>query len=289
MNYRHLYHAGNFADVFKHLIVMLAVERLAAKPAAFCVVDTHAGLGLYDLQAPGALKTGEADRGIGRLWRDGDDLPGSVRRFLALIGAVNRDQGVAVGQGERAPRWYPGSPWLVRRLLRPGDRQVLCELHPEEVAALRRLYAGTSGAAIHQADGYQGLKAHLPPPERRGLVLVDPPFEARDEADRLVRGLVTGHRRWPQGVFLLWYPIKERPAVWRLHEAAAATGIRRLLTAELTITGEEDSARLNGCGMLLVNPPWQLDQELAALLPAVHRRLAVDGAGGTRVVWLVGE
>ena len=291
MNYRHAYHAGNFADVVKHAVLALLLERLAAKPSPYFVLDTHAGIGRYDLAAEAALKTGEAAAGIGRLLAAlaGQATPPELAAYLGAVAALN---GAAAG-GEM-PRWYPGSPRLTRALMRPGDRLVLAEAHPEDARALKREFAGEAQVQVHHRDGWGALKAFLPPPERRGLVLIDPPYESADEADRLVAGLAAAHRRWPGGVYALWYPIKERPWVWRLHEALAATGIRRQLVAELTVSPEDDWRRLNGCGMIVINPPWQVDGAISGLLSRLHGALAAgdgakDGAGGWRVQWLVPE
>ena len=285
MNYRHAFHAGNFADVVKHAVLALLLERLGGKPAPWFMLDTHAGLGRYDLDSVSAGRTGEAVGGIGRL---AAALAGTVPRpelaaYVGAVAAMNPD--LAPGA---APRWYPGSPRLARALMRPGDRLVLAEAHPDDVRVLRREFAGDPQVQVHHRDGWAALKAFLPPPERRGLVLIDPPYEDPGEAERLVDGLAAAHRRWPTGQFALWYPVKERAWVWRLHEALVATGIRRQLVAELTILPDDDWRRLNGCGMILVNPPWQIDATLATLLPRLHRALAVE-AGGWRVDWLVPE
>ena len=286
MNYRHVYHAGNFADVVKHAVLALLLERLGDKPAPYCVLDSHAGIGRYDLASEPSLRTGEAAAGIGRLFAAlaaGEEAPPELAAYLAAVTAFN---GGLPGAGLR---WYPGSPRLARALMRPGDRLVLAEAHPEDSRALKREFAGDAQVQVHHRDGYEALGAFLPPPERRGLVLIDPPYEEPDEAERLVAGLAGAHRRWPTGVFALWYPIKERPWVWRLHEALAATGIRRQLAAELTIHSEDDWRRLNGCGMIVINPPWRLDGALSALLPRLHRALAASAGGGWKVDWLVPE
>jgi 23S rRNA (adenine2030-N6)-methyltransferase len=194
----------------------------------------------------------------------------------------------ALNRAEAELRWYPGSPWLSQSLMRAGDRLILAELHPEEAQSLRRTFRGDARVAVHHMDGWTALKAHLPPPERRGLVLVDPPYEAPDEAERLIAGLCTAHRRWPAGILAFWYPIKERPWVWRLWEAVAATGIPHILAVELTVRQELDARRFNGSGMLVVNPPWTLEPTLRGLLPWLHGVLAQDGGGWT-LEWLAPE
>jgi 23S rRNA (adenine2030-N6)-methyltransferase len=288
MNYRHSYHAGNVADVVKHAVLMLGLEALAAKPAPFFVFDSHAGTGRYDLASASAVRTGEAAGGIGRLLaavaKDSPPPP-ALSRYLAAVAALNPDDAPPTPTGAGL-RWYPGSPRLARAALRPGDRLVLAEAHPEDAAVLAREFAGDAQVAVHHQDGYLGLKAHLPPRERRGLVLIDPPYENANEAERVVAGLRTAHRRWATGIYAVWYPIKEPAWVWRLHEAVMATGIPRVLVAELTLWPEDDWQKLRGCGMLVVNPPWRLDVALAGLLPWLHGVLGT-GAGGVRVDWLV--
>ncbi|MEI6560228.1 MAG: 23S rRNA (adenine(2030)-N(6))-methyltransferase RlmJ [Rhodospirillaceae bacterium] len=287
MNYRHLYHAGNAADVVKHAVLALLLERLGAKPAPFFVLDSHAGIGRYDLASEPAQRTGEAAGGIGRLLAvlaAGAPPPPELAGYLAAVAVLNgADEAAACGV-----RWYPGSPRLARALMRPGDRLVLAEAHPEDARTLKREFAGDRQVHVHHRDGWAALTAFLPPTERRGLVLIDPPYEAADEAARLVAGLAAAHRRWPTGIFALWYPIKERAWVWRLHEALVATGIGRQLMVELTVLPEDDWRRLNGCGMIVINPPWQLDGALTGLLPWLHHALA-PGTGGSRVAWLVPE
>lgn len=281
MNYRHAFHAGNFADVVKHAVLALAIERLKAKDAPFCVIDTHAGLGRYDLRSAPAQKTGEYKSGIARLLeREAGMLPSELKPYLAAVRALNGGGGL---------RWYPGSPRLVRSLMRRQDRLVLLELHPEDAAALTELFARDRQVSVQQADGYVGLKALLPPKERRGLVLIDPPFEVKDEFERLLRALRQAHRRWATGHYVIWYPIKDRAPVAAFHDALQATGIARILVSELLLRADDDSERLNGCGLVLINPPWPLDQKLAELMPVLADILGAERDGGARVAWLVPE
>lgn len=277
MNYRHIYHAGNVSDVIKHVVLALILEHLRAKPTPFCVLDAHAGIGRYDLASEAAGKTREFQEGIGRLI-EAPAPPPALMTYLAAVRALNPEPGPL--------RWYPGSPRLTRALMRRDDRLVLVELHPEDVRTLRREFIGDDQVAVHHMDGYQALKAHLPPIRRRGLVLLDPPFEVPDEFDRLVAGLRTGWQRWPTGIYALWYPIKERAAVWRFHEALTHAGIPKILMVEMTVRAEERWDRLNGCGLIVVNPPWQLDRTLSGVLPDLHKILGTTG-GGDRVEWLV--
>ena len=280
MNYRHIFHAGSFTDVMKHAIVALILERLSAKETPFGVLDTHAGIGRYDLLSQQAGRTGEYLGGITRVMAAAKRLPPELGPYLNAVRALNTEPDVL--------RWYPGSPRLARQLMRPRDRLLLAELHPEDVETLRQEFARDRNTSVQHMDGYRAIKAHLPLKERRGMVLVDPPFEVTDEFERMVAAMTTGHARWPTGIYALWYPIKERAAVWRFHDALERTGIRKILVAELTIHEEDTHQRLNGCGMIVVNPPWQLDRDLELVLPALHEAMGAQ-AGGARIEWLVPE
>jgi 23S rRNA (adenine2030-N6)-methyltransferase len=285
MNYRHAFHAGNFADVVKHAVLALAIERLKAKDAPFCVIDTHAGIGRYDLTSAPARKTREFEGGIARLLaRDPQTLPSELRPYLAAVKALNG--GPRFREGDL--RWYPGSPRLIRSLMRRQDRLVLLELHPEDARDLAELFERDRQVTVQQADGYVGLKALLPPKERRGLVLIDPPFEVKDEFERLVRGLRQAYRRWATGHYVIWYPIKDRAPVTAFHAALKASGIGRILVVELLLRPDDDAERLNGCGLVLVNPPWPIEGKLKELMPVLADILGAE-TGGARVEWLVPE
>ncbi len=297
MNYRHLFHAGNFADVFKHAVLTLLLKSLHAKDTPFRYLETHAGGGRYDLQSEAARKTGEWRDGIARLWDRADTFP-ELADYLAAVRAANSGN---------ALRFYPGSPRIARSLLRSQDRMVLFELVPEEGERLAREFTRDAQVRIQMQDGYAGLKAMLPPPERRGLVLMDPPYEAATEFTEIFKALKTAHARWATGMYALWYPIKERLPVTRLHARLAASGIRKVLCTEFLVYPEDTAFRLNGCGMVLVNPPWKLDDSLRGLLPRLLATLAVPahpaptalerpyssepiaGRGQTTVSWLVPE
>jgi len=272
MNYRHAFHAGNFADCMKHALLVWLLRALARKPAGFCVLDTHAGTGRYDLSGGPAERTGEWRGGIGRLL---DDPPPALADYVGLV----RQCGL-----------YPGSPVLARALLRPQDRLVCCELHPEDHAALHRLFAHDRQVAVHRRDAWEALGALLPPAERRGLVLIDPPYEAEDEYERLADGLRRGHARFRTGVFAAWYPVKHRAPVRALDTALRESGIRDVVAAQLDLREPLDPARLNGCGLLVVTPPWRFEAEAPALLHALLDRLGTGEAGaGCRVERLVAE
>jgi len=284
MNYRHAFHAGNFADVLKHAALALMLHRLAAKEASFVYVDTHAGAARYDLGGEPAMRTGEARDGILRLLADRDPHP-ALRPYLGVVRALN-----AGGPGVAR---YPGSPWIARKMTRPRDRLLLCELQPDALRDLRRSTAGDRRVEVRHCDGWGVLKSDLPPPERRGLVLIDPPFEARDDYERLARGLRHAHRRFATGVLVGWYPIKTRTAVDGLHGAVVEAGIRRVLVAELLVRAlapEGDPAPwLAGCGLVVINPPWALAESLANLLPVLADLLAQGPGAIHRLETLAGE
>ncbi len=273
MNYRHIYHAGNFADVIKHAALALMIDHLKRKDSAFAVIDTHAGIGRYDLTSVEANKTGEYLAGISRVLEAGPDTP-ELAPYLEVVRTLNPG-GLAV---------YPGSPLLARRLLRPQDRLALVELHPEDVQTLRAEFRHDPQVGVHHRDAYEALRALLPPKERRGLVLIDPPFEVRDELARVVRGLKDAFKRWPTGIYGIWYPIKAAEPVRRFQaELTQAVLPKSTLAAELLLHTDDDPNRLNGCGLMILNPPWQLDEALARLLPEVLRRLKPEGGGAVRV------
>ncbi len=281
MNYRHAFHAGNFADVLKHAVLARIVEYLKRKPGAFRVIDTHAGIGLYDLTGDEAQRTGEWRGGIGRLLDAALPEPaaGLLAPYLDVVRALNPDGGV---------RHYPGSPLLTRRLLRESDRLTAIELHPEDSLALKARFAGDWQVRVIALDGWLALGAHVPPKEKRGLVLVDPPFEKEGDFDRLASGLATAHRRWPGGTYALWYPIKDRAAVERFRETLGASGIARIVDITLELRPPSPEPRLDGCGMVVVNPPFVLEEEMAAILPVLRDLLGERGARA-QTEWLARE
>lgn len=285
MNYRHIYHAGNVADVVKHAVLCLIVEHLKKKETPFFVLDTHAGVGRYDLTSVEAQKTGEFRDGIGRLLAAGD-LPPALGPYLAAVRAVN---GGALPEDASGLAVYPGSPRIVRSLLRPKDRLIAAELHPVDAATLAAEFAGDPQVTVKAMDGYVALKSLLPPRERRGLVLVDPPFEEKDEFAALADGLLAAHRRWATGIYALWFPIKDRRPVEDFYVRLSESGVRRILLAELLVRAADDPERLNGTGLAIVNPPWRLDATLEDLLPFFVRALGQGRGAASRVAWLVPE
>jgi 23S rRNA (adenine2030-N6)-methyltransferase len=263
MNYRHDFHAGNHADVLKHVALVRILLYLQRKPAPYRVIDTHAGSGRYDLASAAAMRTGEWRDGIGRL--DPAALPPDARElvqpYLDLVGSAVRGE---------AP--YPGSPALALALARPFDRAMFYELHPEARAALAATIGRDKRAKIMALDGYVGLNASLPPVERRGLVLVDPPFEQADEFDRLTAAVLAAHRKWRDGILMAWVPLKDRRSVERMWAALAGAGVADALRLELAV-GAQPEGRLAASALLVINPPWTLAAEMSCLLPALARQL----------------
>ncbi|HZG28076.1 MAG TPA: 23S rRNA (adenine(2030)-N(6))-methyltransferase RlmJ [Ensifer sp.] len=282
MNYRHIYHAGNFADVLKHAVLARLIVYLQQKEKAFRVIDTHAGIGLYDLSSTEAQKTGEWLDGIGRLMAA--ELPAEVSTLLApyldAVRALNPEGGVKL---------YPGSPKLTRMLLREQDRLSAMELHPADYETLRDLFAGDYHVRVTELDGWLSLGAHMPPKEKRGIVLVDPPFEIDGEYERLVDGLVKAYRRFPGGTYCLWYPLKKGAPIKDFHEALKETEIPKMLCTELSVRSDRETTGLSGSGLIIVNPPYTLHDELKKILPVLKTLLAQDRFASTRNVWLRGE
>jgi 23S rRNA (adenine2030-N6)-methyltransferase len=272
VNYRHAFHAGNVADCMKHALLVWLVRAMARKDKPFLVLDTHAGIGSYDLTAGPAQRTCEAEAGILRLRGAAD---AALTDYLGLVEQLGL---------------YPGSPAIVRALLRPGDRLVCCELHPEDAAALRRWAGHAPGINVHERDGYEAMTALLPPPERRGLVLVDPPYETPDEFTTLTGRLVAAHGRFATGVFAAWYPIKGRAPVRAFQSAMRDSPVRDIVAVELLLREPLDAARLNGCGLLVINPPWQFEAAARDILAALLACLGEGEPGaGVSVLRLADE
>lgn len=284
MNYLHAFHAGNHADVLKHVTVLALVDALKRKDSPFFLLDTHAGRGHYLLAATESRKTGEADAGILRMMREAR-MPEVVERYLRAVEA-NNPVGALVA--------YPGSPLLMAQAMREQDRLAACELHPDEAAELKTLFARDARVAVHACDGYAAIKALLPPKSgtariARGLVLIDPPYEVQDaEYPLIIAALRETLTRWPQAMCAVWYPIKQRRTLHPFFRKAAALPVKSALVAELQIRPDDSPLRLNGSGMLLLNPPWQFEQVLAPALPALKKALGETGAS-TRLEWLKQE
>jgi len=271
MNYRHAFHAGNHTEVFKHAVLAALVCRLRQKEKPFAVIDTHAGIGLYDLDSAEARKTAEAQDGIAQVYAK--SLP-ALEAYLGVVRSFNPS----------GLKTYPGSPSIVRALLRPGDRLVACELHAEDAARLKLTFKGDKRVAVHKRDGYAAMIAFVPPPERRGLVFADPPFESKDEFRTLAGSVTQAHRKWPTGMFAVWYPVKRQVPARRFLDEVRAAGAARMLTAEF-LRYPVDDERLAGSGMLFINPPWDFDVTLRAICQELAAAFA--GFAGTWTVdWL---
>ncbi len=281
MNYRHGYHAGNFCDVFKHLILMLLIEHFKQKDKGFTMLDAHAGDGTYSLRGEQAAKTREAESGILRALA----FPHPSPQFSAYLNLVRR---LGLPDAEGRLTSYPGSPRLARALLRSQDKLLLSDIQPDALSSLRRLFKEDRQTSIQNMDAEQTLKSRLPPESRRGLILLDPPFEAADEFRRLLTGIKEAWKRFPSGTYAIWYPLKSPEPVRHFHRQLVASGIKPVLTAEIRVA-PLSQMQLNGCGMSIINPPWKLNQELGVLLPELLAALGVENTGETLLEWTVPE
>jgi 23S rRNA (adenine2030-N6)-methyltransferase len=281
MNYRHAFHAGNFADVFKHAVFTRILIHLREKSTPFRVIDTHAGAGLYDLFGPESNRSGEWRGGIGRIMDV--NLTAAVRALLApYLDAV-----MSFNPTAKLCR-YPGSPMLALNLMRPQDRLVACELEPNAAATLMRELRPDRRAKVVVINGWTGLNAYVPPKERRGLVFIDPPYEERNEFVRAASSIVSAHRKWRTGCFMLWYPIKARSDPDGLAKRISRAGIAKVLRAELLLMAPHPD-RLTGAGLIVISPPWTLESELGQLLPELASALGQAPGSGFTLDWLAGE
>lgn len=289
MNYRHAFHAGNFADVVKHVVLARILAYLGRKDAPYRVIDTHAGAGLYDLQGDEARRTGEWEGGIGAVLRHSfaPDIATLLAPWLEAVRAVNAPAQDAALAADL--RHYPGSPLIAQALTRPQDRLLFCETVAGVRAALTESVGRDARAKVLATDAWQALHAYLPPKERRGLVLVDPPFEEPGEFHRLAEGLIEAHRRWSTGIYALWYPIKDVRAVDAFRREIERAGIPKTLSVQFDLRAVRQADTMTGCGMVIVNPPFTLAEELRTLLGALAPVLATDGTGRARVGWLTPE
>lgn len=278
MNYRHIYHAGNFADVAKHVGLVYCLDALKRKEAGFFVLDTHAGRGYYDLQAAEAQKSGEAERGVRRLLRAAGTHPSLVSYVTAIGGRP----------GSRVTR-YPGSPALIAAALRPQDRALYNEIIAAEARFAERELHSAGRLRVEVGDGFAAMRAYLPPAERRGLVLVDPPYESADELAAVTDALADAYRRWPTGTYLVWYPIVSAAQRRRVHGRLAALRIPKMLLADLAVHPDDASVGLSGGGLLLVNPPYGADEFLREAYHALHETLAEPDRGYVEVTRLTPE
>lgn len=279
LSYRHSFHAGNHADVLKHTVQSLIIEALKEKEKPFLYLDTHAGAGRYQLSSVHAERTGEYLEGIARIW-DQDSLPSELEAYIGAVKALNR-----TGQ----LRYYPGSPLIARHLLREQDSLQLTELHPSDFPLLRSEFQKDSRARVERADGYLQLKSKLPPVSRRGLILIDPPYEMKTDYQAVVQGISEGYKRFATGTYALWYPVVLRQQIKRMLRDLEETGIRRILQIELAVRPDSDQRGMTASGMIVINPPWKLEQQMANVLPWLHKTLVTSGNGSTTLNWVVPE
>ncbi|WP_034917811.1 23S rRNA (adenine(2030)-N(6))-methyltransferase RlmJ [Erwinia sp. 9145] len=279
LSYRHSFHAGNHADVLKHTVLSLIVSALNEKEKPWFYLDTHAGAGRYQLSGEHAERTGEYLEGIARIWQQ-DDLPAELESYISCVSALNPNGKL---------RFYPGSPLIARHLMRPQDKLHLTELHPSDYPLLRNEFLKDDRARTERSDGYQQLKSKLPPPSRRGLVLIDPPYEIKSDYQAVVDGIKEGHKRFGTGTYALWYPVVMRQQIKRLFAGLEASGIRRIMQTELAVLPDSDRRGMTASGMVVVNPPWKLEEQMNTVLPWLHKKLVPGGTGHARVSWIVPE
>ena len=278
LSYRHAYHAGNHADVLKHLVLINSLRYLRRKEAPLCYVDSHAAAGGYSLQSGEAQKRCEFQSGIGKLWQQ--NLPESLHNYRDLVADFN-----ASGELSR----YPGSPWFAAQIMGAQDQLWLHELHNVEVDNLRASFRDDRRVKVVHGDGYQGVVALMPPKQRRGLVLIDPSYELKSEYQQVVDVLIKAHRRFATGIYGLWYPVVDRQRIDRLEKGLVASGIKRIELYELGVQGDNSDYGMTGSGMIMVNPPWGLQESMQQALPYLADVLGVDGEGHYRIKTLVGE
>ncbi|EKO3921792.1 MULTISPECIES: 23S rRNA (adenine(2030)-N(6))-methyltransferase RlmJ [Vibrio] len=278
LSYRHSFHAGNHADVLKHIVQSLILNALQQKETPFVYHDTHSGVGRYDLTHEWSEKTGEYKQGIGRLWQQAD-TPAEIDSYLDAVKALN--------QGEEL-RYYPGSPRIARAHLRAQDRMVLSELHPSDYPLLEQEFARDRQVAIYKQDGFARLKASLPPKERRGLVLIDPPYELAKEYRDVVQAIAQSHKRWSTGIYAIWYPVVNRCDIEDMLDGLANLGIRKILQIELGVAPDTNQRGMTASGMIVINPPWKLESEMQTILPFLKQAIA-PATGHFKVEWVVPE
>ena len=278
LSYRHSFHAGNHADVVKHIVLTLILTALKQKEKGFFYLDTHSGAGRYSLLSAEAEKTGEYIEGIARLW-DRTDLPEEVALYINALKKINKGK----------LRFYAGSPLLAVQQLRPQDRALLTELHPNDFPLLRQEFAKVPNVVTKRENGFQQLKAALPPKEKRGLVLIDPPYELKDDYELVVQAIVEGYKRFATGVYAIWYPVVLRQHTKRIVKGLEATGIRKILQIELAVRPDSDQRGMTASGMIVINPPWQLEGQMKKILPYLTEVLVPESTGSWKVDWITPE
>ncbi|EKO3401246.1 23S rRNA (adenine(2030)-N(6))-methyltransferase RlmJ [Vibrio fluvialis] len=278
LSYRHSFHAGNHADVVKHIVQSLILSALQQKDKPFVYHDTHSGVGRYDLTHEWSEKTGEYKQGIARLWQQ-TEVPEDIHCYLDAIKALNDD-------GEL--RYYPGSPRVARAHLRSHDRMVLTELHPSDYPLLEQEFHRDRQVAIFKEDGFARLKGSLPPKERRGLVLIDPPYELAKEYRDVVQAIAQSYKRWATGIYAIWYPVVNRCDIDDMIEGLQGLGIRKILQIELGVSPDTNERGMTASGMIVINPPWKLESQMQSILPFLKEAIA-PATGHYKVEWIVPE
>ncbi|TNG88394.1 23S rRNA (adenine(2030)-N(6))-methyltransferase RlmJ, partial [Testudinibacter aquarius] len=276
LSYRHSFHAGNHADVLKHIVLLRIIRALQQKEKGFFYLDTHAGVGRYSLNTYEAEKTAEYQEGVARFWQR-DDLPPEVADYLAQVKKVNYGTQL---------KHYPGSPLIAANLLRAQDRALFTELHPSDFPLLRNNFKQYENVTTKRDNGYQQLKAALPPKERRGLVLIDPPYELKEDYDLVVQAIEEGYKRFATGTYAIWYPVVLRQHVKRIVRGLEQTGIRKILQIELALRPDSDQRGMTASGMIVINPPWTLEAEMQAVLPYLVKTLVPENTGSWKVEWI---
>lgn len=279
LSYRHSFHAGNHADVLKHIVQTLIIESLKEKEKPFLYLDTHAGAGRYQLTNAHATRTGEYLEGIARLWQQ-EEVPELILPYLEAVGSLNTSDEL---------RYYPGSPLLAAKLLREQDLLMLTELHPTDFPLLRTEFSRDKRVRVCREDGFGQLKSKLPPVSRRGFALIDPPYELKQDYSAVVKGIVEGYKRFATGTYAIWYPVVHRQQIKRMLKELEAIGIRKILQIELAVKPDSDQLGMTASGMIVINPPWKLASQMASILPWLHKTLVPEGTGHTLVEWVVPE
>lgn len=279
LSYRHSFHAGNFADVLKHTVLVQILRYLCQKDKPFCYLDTHAGPGGYLLNSDFALKNREFDNGITQLWQR-EDLPACIGDYVQQVKAFN---------GAEMLNHYPGSPWFAKSLLRKTDRLCLFELHPTEQRELDKAFKQDRRTVIHHEDGLKFSLGLLPPKERRGLIFIDPSYELKSDYEDVVETLVKMHKRFATGTYALWYPVVSRRRNDSLERAIQKSGLTNVHLYELGILEDSENPGMTACGMIVINPPWTLAADMAESLPWLAAHLGIAGAGFQRIQTLVPE
>ena len=278
MNYRHIYHAGNFADVIKHLVMIQVIKRIMHKETPFFVLDTHAGIGLYDLFSQQAQKTKEADSGIFSLIK-ADIKNQDLIDYIELIRSFNEGDNIKI---------YPGSPSIVSKIIRKRDRLLACELHPKDYITLsNNMNIKDKVIKIQNLNGYDALKSKLPPGERRGLVLIDPPFEAKDEFATLTENIKEALKKWPMGTYVIWLPIKKSLPTEKFYEDIKEISAPKTLLIQCWVKDENEPDTLNGCAIIIINTPWKVDEAIKNMIPELEPHICPKNSKGIQMRWLV--